>query len=287
VWNNVLRASLLSRLLGAVGVDNGRGGGWEKIRGDHAMTLNGRTYHFLPETGGAGGLQYFTFEGSNNVNDHFANGGLSNKRKEALESAILLNIFTELKLVNPLVQDCLQIGRLAGQGTLERETIPTMIATMNASTCAFDVAAISSDTTTGDRILTYKLKSTDKARSIPLHHKLWEALSYPLLFPFGEDGWGKDIRSTVRFTNYLCSRMLCPDRNEDNSVLMCLTKDGEHTVPCNRFQLPCNRLGQLYLVDMTSRAIDFRLYWQKYNQEYIFGGPQPEAADTAEDNQTK
>jgi hypothetical protein len=33
--------------LGATGVDNGKGGGWEKIHGDHAVKLNGRTYHHL------------------------------------------------------------------------------------------------------------------------------------------------------------------------------------------------------------------------------------------------
>jgi hypothetical protein len=33
-----------------------------------------------------------------------------------------------------------------------------------------------------------------------------------------------------------------------------------------------SRLGQLYLVDMISRAIDFRLHWQKKNKTYMFGG---------------
>jgi hypothetical protein len=45
--------------LGATGVDNGTGGGWEKIIGDHAVKLHGRTFHFLPSTGGCGGLEYF------------------------------------------------------------------------------------------------------------------------------------------------------------------------------------------------------------------------------------
>jgi hypothetical protein len=54
-YNNVLA-------LGATGVDNGAGGGFEKMVGDHAIKLNGRTYHFLPKTGGSGGLQYFTFD---------------------------------------------------------------------------------------------------------------------------------------------------------------------------------------------------------------------------------
>ena len=54
-YNNILS-------LGATGIDNGTSGGYEKMVGDHAIKLNGRTYHYLPKTGGAGGLEYFTFD---------------------------------------------------------------------------------------------------------------------------------------------------------------------------------------------------------------------------------
>ena len=58
-YNNILAIS-------AVGVQNDRGGGWERIAGDHAVTLNGRTYTFLPKaiagTCKSGGISYFTFD---------------------------------------------------------------------------------------------------------------------------------------------------------------------------------------------------------------------------------
>jgi hypothetical protein len=58
-YNNILAIS-------AVGVENERGGGWERLLGDHAVTLNGRTYTYLPRaktgTNMSGGISYFTFD---------------------------------------------------------------------------------------------------------------------------------------------------------------------------------------------------------------------------------
>lgn len=47
--------------LAAIKVDNGKGGGWEKIKGPHNVKLNGRTMHFLPQSR-SGALHYFTFD---------------------------------------------------------------------------------------------------------------------------------------------------------------------------------------------------------------------------------
>jgi hypothetical protein len=77
--------------LGATAVDNGTGGGWEKILGDHAVKLHGRTFHFLPQTGGCGGLEYFTF----NAQEAAVNHAFSLNTN--LCEYILQNIFHELK----------------------------------------------------------------------------------------------------------------------------------------------------------------------------------------------
>ena len=42
-YNGVLSIS-------ATGIDNGKGGGWERIQGPHAVKLCGRTYHYLPRS---------------------------------------------------------------------------------------------------------------------------------------------------------------------------------------------------------------------------------------------
>ena len=49
--------------LASTGVDNGRGGGYQRITGDHAVSLRGRTYHYFGEPNSwKGGIQYFTHD---------------------------------------------------------------------------------------------------------------------------------------------------------------------------------------------------------------------------------
>ena len=59
------------------------------------------------------------------------------------------------------------------------------------------------------------------------------------------------------------------EKNVDGTPLQVRNKKGK-LVSVNRFQL-MSRLGQTYLVDNVSRAIDFRLAWHKNHQEDVFG----------------
>jgi hypothetical protein len=95
--------------LGATAVDNGTGGGWEKIIGDHAVKLHGRTYHFLPRTGGCGGLEYFTYNAQDSLLNHITalNGNVC--------EYYLKKIFDELKQTNCLIEECEQIGQFASR----------------------------------------------------------------------------------------------------------------------------------------------------------------------------
>jgi hypothetical protein len=142
------------------------------------------------------------------------------------------------------------------------------------------VAAITSDATTGERVLTYKRKGERCAKTIPSTHRLLEPLSYPLLFPYGESGWSAMNRTTLEYHPYLCSRMLMPERDFDGNILTVRNKQNTRDWPINRFQL-MSRFGQIYLTDMLSRGIDFRLHWPKHHRNYIFGGSN-HSCDTSE-----
>jgi hypothetical protein len=48
--------------ISASGVDNGKGGEWERIRGPHAVKLCGRTYHYMPRSNTTGGIQHFIMD---------------------------------------------------------------------------------------------------------------------------------------------------------------------------------------------------------------------------------
>ncbi|KAJ1400064.1 hypothetical protein B484DRAFT_471263, partial [Ochromonadaceae sp. CCMP2298] len=261
---------------GATGVDNGKEGGWERVHGKHAVKLNGRTYHYLPKTGGAGGLQYFTFDASQTQITNHENTITSpgSRQRANLQSHFLKRLYTELLQCNYFVQDCELVGSTMGaaiSATPSFQADAELRASINIQTNVFDIAAITSDVTTGERILTYKLKHCAKARCIPSTSTYLEPLSYPLLFPYGEDGWSIDIAKEFPFTTYLCNRMLCPELRDSGEQLTSMNKDESRCIPTNRFQLMA-RLGQLYLVDMTSRVIDFRLNFQRINANHFHGG---------------
>eukprot|EP01035_Chromulina_nebulosa_P005495 gene5495-7462_t len=48
--------------MNATGIDNGKGGGWERIQGPHAVKLCGRTYHYLPKSNCTGGIHHFILD---------------------------------------------------------------------------------------------------------------------------------------------------------------------------------------------------------------------------------
>jgi len=59
--NSAYYNSLLS--IASTGVDNGLSGGYERIHGDHSVTLRGRTYHYIGDPNSwRGGINYFTHD---------------------------------------------------------------------------------------------------------------------------------------------------------------------------------------------------------------------------------
>jgi len=100
---------------------------------------------------------------------------------------------------------------------------------------------------------------------------LVEPLSYPLFSPFKKDEWSTDIAKHVPFYEYLLHRILVPDRCVGGELLMMPSLANPPTIiPVSRFQLMF-RLGQVHLVDLVSRNIDYRIQLNWFNQEEIFG----------------
>jgi hypothetical protein len=137
-----------------------------------------------------------------------------------LQAHFLKQLYSELLQSNYFVQDCELVGSTiaANSATTSYAADIELRASINIKTNVFDIAAITSDTTTGERILTYQLKDCNKASYIPSTSAYLEPLSYPLLFPYGEDGWCIDIAKEVPFCTYLCSRMLCPERRDSGEA---------------------------------------------------------------------
>jgi hypothetical protein len=255
--------------LSAISVENGKGGGWERINGDSSVTLNGRTHHFLPSTGGNGGIEYFTFDAEASLSQYGSSLNGSQRYGDNVNDRIIRQIYQELKGVNPLIQECEIIGRFSStfqenvdrdnhiedHGNNESGNSRTLISTINQRTSHFDIAAITSISRTGNRIIKYQLKNCQSASKIPMDHSLFEPLSYPMFFPFGSGGWGSEWRE-IPFSKYLCCRMLMPDAFDDYGdefrPKYLLNKMGTRQIPVNRFQCQA-RLGQMYLTGEASR----------------------------------
>ena len=267
-YNNVLS-------LGACGVENDSGtGGFETINGDHSLLLHGRMYHFLPNNTRTGGLYFFTYDaiqemrlfGDSSMNQRNEHGEIKHYR---FYPNIGTELYNEQKRINYLVRECVAQGERVRQ-----EIVPTI----NLSTTQFDIASIvSEDANRPNRRIIYQLRNERTPSSIDLMSNIMEPLCYPLLFPYGEKGWGNENRKQYKFNDYILHRFLLPERDSDGDLLLMPTQSTPpRLIPFSRFQLMF-RLGQTYLVDMISRIIDYRLQFNKFTQYTLFGQSRPEA----------
>ena len=168
--NSVSYNSLLS--CAATAVENGEGGGFDVIHGDHAVRLHGRTYHFVPSSKGKGGIQYFTFDSLANCRK-YATEKLNNEEKGYVRIIpfFLDNIFKELQHYNVICQECEQIGHFAREHVHDPGT-RDVFATINETTSYLDVAQITSDSATGNRIITFLRKGAKKCTSIECYDEM-------------------------------------------------------------------------------------------------------------------
>jgi len=127
-----------------------------------------------------------------------------------------------------------------------------------------DISGITSDRSDGNMSFRYRLPGNSCYKTLDCTHGQVEPLCYPLLFPLGERGWGKDIPN-CDFMTYLANRLLMPEVG-----LMAPNQAGTRLLNVNRFELLA-RLSQYYAVECVSRALDYRLNWHRKNQDYIFG----------------
>jgi len=186
-YNNILA-------LWATGVENGsNSNGWEFRFGDHCVILHGRTYHFLTSSTGQSGLRYFLFDAQSDMIAHGNRLNQSNTEGVTYERIIpdyLTTLYTKLQRIKILVREIENIGICSNTQQMTNNT-HNMIVELNSRTSHFDVAAITSDDVTGNRALKIRRKGSNHTSNIATTDSKLEPLSYPLLLPFGEDGWGK------------------------------------------------------------------------------------------------
>jgi hypothetical protein len=99
-----------------------------------------------------------------------------------------------------------------------------------------EIAQITSDTATGDRVVRYREKGSKRQTvTIDSTSSLMEPLCYPILFNHGERGWGLEMKTDhkVDFQSYLACRLLRPDPDLEMKQG---PVDSRTFQPVNRFQ---------------------------------------------------
>jgi len=167
---------------------------------------------------------------------------------------------------------CSELTRVKGiinqtGGEFEND-IEAVRALLNTETNRFEVGVLISHDNPGQLHYTFKLNGT--SFRIPQSSPHVEPVVYPLLFPFGENGWHQGLK--IPYMQYMAARFLMPERDIESSTgfLERLNKDGTRLLKTNRFQL-MSRLGQHYAVEGVSRAVDSRLNFLRANNSFIRG----------------
>ena len=192
-YNNILA-------LGATGVDSGPdSSGWEFRFGDSCVTLHGRTYHFLTNSAGNCAFHYFLYDAQAALLQHGnqLNQYATGQENQRIYTNFLQLLYNEQKDNNVLVNEIDYIGREISNQISHQDT-PNFIIDLNATTSHFDVASISSTDFAGNRILKIRRKGSQLSSTIQVTDAKLEPLSYPLFFPYGEDGWGEKISKTIK-----------------------------------------------------------------------------------------
>ena len=145
-----------------------------------------------------------------------------------LSAAVAIELRNEISRINPYCQQLKYIGTILNDiiarvelPDLARDVQPQMrmpivSASLRSAVQYFDVAHITADHTTGERLLTFhSIAGTYGSMDMNSHHV--EPLIYPLLFPHGERGWGDNDSRVIPYNRYLSSRLLMPELQSCNA----------------------------------------------------------------------
>jgi hypothetical protein len=137
-----------------------------------------------------GGLNYFVFDAAHAVALH---GQSRSTATFEIDEDILLRMFNELQQKNQLVQIVTEYAEQFQEALYGREDEGhEAIAYINENMAYFEVAYITNEQTSADRVIQVKLRREegDSMVTIPVVSNMLEPLSYPLLNPYGELQWG-------------------------------------------------------------------------------------------------
>ena len=224
---------------------------------------------------------------------YFVHDALDEMRQHGVERHLnddfLQLIRDDLIAVNPYARELRQLGlenrtEIGDEEKDEdddvlgrRERDPPIAIRLTAMTNSREVAAVivrgnsaQGGPVTGSSIMIH-MHSSESPAYLEANNPLRDPLAYPLLFPYGDLGWGTGQQYNCDLVEFLRYRLLMPEQGLE------VVTQTDQRITANRFQL-LSRIAQVYLVDTTSRVEDIRLDYIRAHQNRFL------QADEEDDN---
>lgn len=214
------------------------------------FAIQGRVYHRIRPTHHDSVVRWLLFDGFMQNIPHA-------RWAETLPEGWVAHTREALSAVNPFVSALQHFSSFS-------ETYPSATLTLQ-DTGASEVTALmsynntSSSENRGRRLVVSR--RSGRTQAIPTVSRLWEPLSYPLLFPHGTLGWGLTHSSDTLETDEI-------SQTEYDHATTQLWHYRARILREPRFQV-FGRLTNEYVVDMFSRNLETRLNFIRHNQERI------------------
>jgi hypothetical protein len=228
------------------------------------LAIQGRIYHRICPMHENSAVRWLLYDGNLAESTQ-----LPHQQQRMHIPAVLINaVCTALLRINPLTQ------ALRALSAVNPTLYPSLSLVLSDSGAANEIAAlISFENTTSNKVQPRRIvitRSNGRDQYISAFSRLWEPLSYPLLFPHGTLGWGKSgvVQDITSATAPVSRSMTNIDTNlpRDDAPQMWHYRALLLREP--RFRI-FGRLTNEFVVDMFSRNLELRLKYIRQNKNRL------------------
>jgi hypothetical protein len=229
------------------------------MHGDHMVAIQGKIFHRIRPNHQQSPIKWILYDG---FEAH------SNPRTQHTEDIPLFwirSLSAALRETNPFVRQLINLSQIPG-------IIPDLRLELSEQGAADEIAAlIRYDNTAINEVAPRTLEifryHDNRRQKIYATSRLWEPLTYPLLFPHGTKGWGVS-RCMYIFMRMCLQFLLDLAINEERTTDTLMWHTRQRILREERMKI-FGRLTNEYLVDMWSRCIELRINYIKQNLERL------------------
>ena len=222
------------------------------------VAVQGKVYHRVRPEHENSSIRWILYDSSmQDIPHHLPHEAIA----QQLPVQIIQSFWNALVSVNPLV------SALRLLASINPSQLPNAQLILHDAGLTNEIAAIMSfDNTTQHGIRPRRIiitRTSGTEQYVPNYSRLWEPLSYPLLFPHGTLGWGRQGSMSD-----IDNRQQNTGTDGVDSPSSQIWHYRARLLREERFNI-FGRLTNEYVVDMFSRSLESRLYYIRMNQERL------------------